>query len=165
MEKQSGRQHWAVIFILTPLPNRVLQASYCTHFFYGNVLQTIMGMGMGMNVTAQARSSRWRTSATGLSAWSRTCGWVVCTASPHTKNPQDSEYRVYILWGSDSFRGNPVLVVKDLLESNPLKSRCLVRGLAVRLRAKTWLTNNNSNNDHTHDLIMIMTIIYIYIYT
>ena len=36
-----------------PCPKRVLQTSYCTHFLYGYVLQTVLGTGMGMNVTAQ----------------------------------------------------------------------------------------------------------------
>ena len=35
-----------------PLPNKVLQTSDRTHFFYENVPQTVLGMGMGMNVTA-----------------------------------------------------------------------------------------------------------------
>ena len=43
----------AVIFIPIPPSNRVLQTSCCTPFFYTNVLQTVLGMGMGMNVTAQ----------------------------------------------------------------------------------------------------------------
>ena len=34
------------------LQKRVLQTSCGTHFFYGNVLRTVLGMGMGMNVTA-----------------------------------------------------------------------------------------------------------------
>ena len=46
---------WVVIFMPRPLPKRVLQTSYCTHFFYADVLQTVLGMGMGMNVTAQNR--------------------------------------------------------------------------------------------------------------
>ena len=40
--------HWAVIFMPITLPKRVLQTSYCTHFFCGHVLQTVLGMGMGM---------------------------------------------------------------------------------------------------------------------
>ena len=32
----------------TPAQKRVLQTSYCTHFFYEHVLQTFLGMGMGM---------------------------------------------------------------------------------------------------------------------
>ena len=38
-----------------PLPKIVLQTSDCVHFFYGDVLQTALGMGMGMNITAQVR--------------------------------------------------------------------------------------------------------------
>ena len=42
-----------MIFIPMPLPKKVLQTSYCTHLFSENVIQTLLGMGMGMNVTAQ----------------------------------------------------------------------------------------------------------------
>ena len=47
-----------------PLPKRVLQTSDCTHFFYGNAIQPVLGMGMGVNGAAQSRSN----SATGLTA-------------------------------------------------------------------------------------------------
>ena len=43
---------WAVTLIPIPLPKRVLQTSDCTHFFYEQILQTILGVDMGMNVTA-----------------------------------------------------------------------------------------------------------------
>ena len=36
-----------------PLPREALQTSYCTRSLLTNVLQTGMGMGMGMNGTAQ----------------------------------------------------------------------------------------------------------------
>ena len=41
------------IYIYIPLPKKVLQTSYCSYLFQGNALQTLLGMGMGMNVTAQ----------------------------------------------------------------------------------------------------------------
>ena len=37
----------------TPANKKVVQTSCCTHFFYEHVLQTVLGMGMGMNVTPQ----------------------------------------------------------------------------------------------------------------
>ena len=40
-----------MIFIPIPLPKRLLQTSYSTHFFSGNVLRTFLGMGMA-NVIA-----------------------------------------------------------------------------------------------------------------
>ena len=40
---------WAV-----PLPEQVLQTSCCTLMLYKYVLQTVLGMGTGMNVTAQS---------------------------------------------------------------------------------------------------------------
>ena len=43
----------SVIFIPIPLPKRVLQTFDCTRFFCGGVLQTVLGMGMGIDVTAQ----------------------------------------------------------------------------------------------------------------
>ena len=43
----------AVTFTPIPLPKRVLQTSDRSHFFYGDALQTVLGMGMGMDVTAQ----------------------------------------------------------------------------------------------------------------
>ena len=43
------------MFVPTPLPKRVLQASYCTHFFSANVIQAVLGTGMGMNVAAPKR--------------------------------------------------------------------------------------------------------------
>ena len=46
--------NWAVIFIPVPLPEKVLRTSCFTHSFYKFVPQTILGMGMGMNVTAQS---------------------------------------------------------------------------------------------------------------
>ena len=42
-----------MIFVPIPLPERVLQTSDCGNFFYADVRQTVLGMGMGMNVTAQ----------------------------------------------------------------------------------------------------------------
>ena len=44
----------AVLFILMvtlpiPLPKRILQNSCCTRFFHENVVQTVLGMGTGMN--------------------------------------------------------------------------------------------------------------------
>ena len=38
-----------------PLPNnkQTAQTKYCTHLFQENVLRTLLGMGMGMNVTAR----------------------------------------------------------------------------------------------------------------
>ena len=47
---------WAVIFIPIPLPRKVIQTSCCTHMLLKSVIQTGLGMGMGMNRTAQ-----WRT--------------------------------------------------------------------------------------------------------
>ena len=44
---------WAVIFIPAPLPEKVPRTSFCTHLFCRLVLQTILGMGMDINVTAQ----------------------------------------------------------------------------------------------------------------
>ena len=35
-----------------PLPQQVLQTSYCTHLFYNNVIQTVLGVGTDMIVTA-----------------------------------------------------------------------------------------------------------------
>ena len=43
---------WAVIFIPMPLSPKVIQASLCPHLLSENVLQTLLGMGMGMNITA-----------------------------------------------------------------------------------------------------------------
>ena len=40
------------MFILIPLPRKVTQTSYCTHLLFADVLQTGLGMGMGMNGTA-----------------------------------------------------------------------------------------------------------------
>ena len=42
-----------VMFVPIPLPEQILRVSCCTHFLYTVVLQTILGMGMDMNVTAQ----------------------------------------------------------------------------------------------------------------
>ena len=36
-----------------PLPKRVLQPSDCTHIFHKQSLQTVLGMGMGMNITSE----------------------------------------------------------------------------------------------------------------
>ena len=44
----------------------------CIHLFYQFVLQTVLGMGMGMHVTAKAAPRR-----------------ADDAASPHTENPQD----------------------------------------------------------------------------
>ena len=47
-------QHeWAVIFIPIPLPEQVIQTFSCTIPLYNCATQTVLGMGMGMNVTAQ----------------------------------------------------------------------------------------------------------------
>ena len=53
----------AVIFIPIPLPKRVLQTSYCTHFFYRNALQAVLCPGMGMNVAARSCRAARRASA------------------------------------------------------------------------------------------------------
>ena len=45
-----------MIFILVPLPEEVLQTSRCAILLYEVVLQTALGTGMGMNVTAQVQS-------------------------------------------------------------------------------------------------------------
>ena len=52
----SRAMFWAVT--VAPMPHNapapnVLQTSCCTRLFYKHVLQTALGMGMGMNVTAQ----------------------------------------------------------------------------------------------------------------
>ena len=44
--------YWAVIFIPIPLPRQVLQTSYCTHLLSKDSIQTVFGVGMGMNGTA-----------------------------------------------------------------------------------------------------------------
>ena len=49
----TGSKVWAVTFVPTPLPNKVLQTTYCTHSLQDHVLQTLLGMGIGTNVTAQ----------------------------------------------------------------------------------------------------------------
>ena len=36
-----------------PMPKQVLYCVYCTHVFYTCALQTVFGLGMGANVTAQ----------------------------------------------------------------------------------------------------------------
>ena len=43
----------AVVFMPIPLPGKVPQTSCCTHLLLKDVLQTGLGMGMGMNGTAQ----------------------------------------------------------------------------------------------------------------
>ena len=48
----TGR-YWAVPFIPIPLPEKVIQSSSCTILLYKFVLQTGLGMGMGINGTAQ----------------------------------------------------------------------------------------------------------------
>ena len=45
-----------MIFVPIPLPRKVLQTSYCTHLLLTDGLQTGLGMGMGMNGTAQMKS-------------------------------------------------------------------------------------------------------------
>ena len=57
---QGGCRGRAVIFIPISLPPRVLQTSYCTHFFCTSHLlcKIVLGMGMGMRVTAQRPRSR-----------------------------------------------------------------------------------------------------------
>ena len=45
-------------FIPIHLPKRVLQTSDCIHFFCGNVLQSVLGVGMGRNFTAHLRQNR-----------------------------------------------------------------------------------------------------------
>ena len=40
------------MFIPISLPRNVLQTSYCTHLLSKDVLQTGLGMGMGMNGSA-----------------------------------------------------------------------------------------------------------------
>ena len=52
------REPWAVTFIPIPLPRKVLQTSCCTHLSFEDVLQTGLGMDMGMNGTAPARTLR-----------------------------------------------------------------------------------------------------------
>ena len=42
-----------MIFVPIPLPRKALQTSYCTHLLFKDILQTGLGMGMGMNGTAQ----------------------------------------------------------------------------------------------------------------
>ena len=42
-----------MIFIPIPLPENIAQTSSCTILLYKFVIQTVLGMGMGMNVTAQ----------------------------------------------------------------------------------------------------------------
>ena len=42
----------AVILVPIPLPEQVIEASSCAILLYKFVLQTVLGMGMGMNVTA-----------------------------------------------------------------------------------------------------------------
>ena len=42
----------AVPFVPIPLPEKVLQTSSCAIFLYKFVLQTGLGMGMGINGTA-----------------------------------------------------------------------------------------------------------------
>ena len=63
----SQRRHnaWASIdctlgcdFIPMPLPKGAQQTSLCTHLFSEHVLQTLLGTGMGMNVTAHTRRRR-----------------------------------------------------------------------------------------------------------
>ena len=44
--------NWAVIVIPIPPPETNIQTSCCTYLLYNIVLQTILGMGMGMNITA-----------------------------------------------------------------------------------------------------------------
>ena len=41
------------VFITVPLPEKFIQTSCCPHLFYKLVLRIVLGMGMGMNVTAQ----------------------------------------------------------------------------------------------------------------
>ena len=41
--------------ISIPLPKQVLQTSHCNHVLYGNVIQTVFGMGTSMNVTAHSQ--------------------------------------------------------------------------------------------------------------
>ena len=48
-----SKQDWAVVFMPLPLPQTALQTSFCTHLLAENSTQTLLGMGMGMNVTAQ----------------------------------------------------------------------------------------------------------------
>ena len=55
------------------------------------------------------------------------------TASPHTKNPQTKHIWVYVSGKSPRDLGIPALNITNLLESDPLRCRFLVRGLAVRL--------------------------------
>ena len=45
---------WAVIFIPLPLPKRIILTACCTISLYRVVLPTVLGMGMDVNVTAQA---------------------------------------------------------------------------------------------------------------
>ena len=59
------------------------------------------------------------------------------TASPRTRNPQDS-VTVLRTQSLDSFRGNPPLKNKKMLETVPLRSKCLVRGLATGQRGRRF---------------------------
>ena len=42
-----------MILIPIPLPEKVIQTSSCTILLYNMFYKTVLGMGMGMNVTAQ----------------------------------------------------------------------------------------------------------------
>ena len=48
---------YTYIHIPIPLPTKVLRTSYCTHLLFKQVLQTVLGMGMGMHGTAQVLPS------------------------------------------------------------------------------------------------------------
>ena len=43
---------YIIIIITIPLPQQIVWTSYCANLFYSTVLQIILGVGMGMNVTA-----------------------------------------------------------------------------------------------------------------
>ena len=52
LEQLGLKATWAVIFVPMPLPPKVNRTSLCTHLFSENVIQSLLGMGTGMNVTA-----------------------------------------------------------------------------------------------------------------
>ena len=58
--EKGDREKWAVPFIPIPLPEKIIQTSSCTILLYNVVLQTGLGMGMGVNGTAQERETQRR---------------------------------------------------------------------------------------------------------
>ena len=57
--EELGQLLGAVIFSPIPLPRKVLQTSYCTHLLLKDITQTGLGMGIGMNGTAQLNLKNW----------------------------------------------------------------------------------------------------------